>query len=112
MVAVEARSRVREQSELAETGRFADGIHCSIFLVHLGVSYAQHKLVSRRLWLPKAAHRAGLFQMVLLVGCVAAICICQTGAGRVANVACESLWDTMPRTTTGVRRRKGVVFVP
>lgn len=85
MVAVEARSRVREQSELAETGRFADAVHCSIFLIHLGVSYAQHKVVSRRLWLSKAAHRAGLFQMVLLVGCVAAVCICQTGAGRVSQ---------------------------
>lgn len=46
MVAVEAR-RLREQSEVAETGRFADGFHWSVSLVHLGVSYAQHKLVSR-----------------------------------------------------------------
>lgn len=48
MVAVEAR-RVREQSELAETGRFADGFYCWIVLVHLGVSYAQQRSVSRRL---------------------------------------------------------------
>lgn len=47
MVVVEAPS-VREQSELAETGRFADGFHFSVSLAHLGVSYAQHKLVSRR----------------------------------------------------------------
>lgn len=46
MVAVEAR-QVREQSELAETGGSADGFYCSIFLDHLGVSYAQHKVVSR-----------------------------------------------------------------
>lgn len=43
MVAVGARG-VREQSELAETGRFADCFYCSIFLVHLGVSYAQHRI--------------------------------------------------------------------
>lgn len=69
MVAVEAR-RVREQSELAETGGVADGFYCSIFLVHLGVSNAQHKLVSHRLWQSKAAHRLGPIQVVLLVGWV------------------------------------------
>lgn len=42
MVAVEPR-RVRVQSDLAETGRIADGLSCSIFLIHLGVSYAQKR---------------------------------------------------------------------
>lgn len=43
---------------------------------------------------------------------LAAACVCQTGESRVSNVACESLRDTMQRITTGVGRRKGVVFVP
>lgn len=84
MVAIEAR-RVREQSELAETGGFADWFYCLIFLDHLGVSYAQHKLVSRRLWQSKAAHRVGRFQVVLLVGLVDPL------AGRAYSCACRFL---------------------
>lgn len=84
MVAVEAR-REREQSELAETGGFADGFYCSIFLVHLGVSYAQHKLASRRLWQLKAVHRVGPSQVVLLVGWVDPL------TGRAYLCACRCL---------------------
>lgn len=84
MVAVEAR-RVREQSELAETGGFADGFYCLIFLVHLGVSYSQHNSVSRRLWQSKAAHRVGPSQVVLLVGWVEPL------DGRASLYACRYL---------------------
>lgn len=89
MVAVEAR-RLREQSELAETGRFADGFHWSVSLVHLGVSYAQHNLVSRRVWQSKAAPQVGSFQVVLPVGWI------DPSTGKAYLCACRYLCLCLP----------------